>query len=157
MTIIERAERNVSRRLVLKAGAAIGGGLMIGWRWESSTAASAEAPTLFAPNAFVRIDRQGKVSIVSPGEMAEMGQGVYTALPMLVAEELDADNEQRDCRAFRHRMTSCTATHFSVARRQRAIRLQFVAFTCPCARPARRRAPCWSRLLQRSSMWMRMR
>jgi isoquinoline 1-oxidoreductase beta subunit len=85
---IERAERNVSRRLVLKAGAAIGGGLMIGWRWESSTAAAEDA-TPFAPNAFVRIDRQGKVSIVSP--MAEMGQGVYTALPMLVAEELDAD------------------------------------------------------------------
>ena len=88
-TIIERAEHNVSRRLVLKAGAAIGGGLMIGWRWESSTAAAADDATLFAPNAFVRIDRQGKVSIVSP--MAEMGQGVYTALPMLVAEELDAD------------------------------------------------------------------
>jgi isoquinoline 1-oxidoreductase beta subunit len=89
MTIIERAERNVSRRFVLKAGAAIGGGLMIGWRWESSTAAAAEDATLFAPNAFVRIDRQGKVSIVSP--MAEMGQGVYTALPMLVAEDLDVD------------------------------------------------------------------
>jgi isoquinoline 1-oxidoreductase subunit beta len=88
-TIIERAEHNVSRRLVLKAGAAIGGGLMIGWRWESSTAAAADDATLFAPNAFVRINRQGKVSIVSP--MAEMGQGVYTALPMLVAEELDAD------------------------------------------------------------------
>jgi isoquinoline 1-oxidoreductase subunit beta len=88
-TIIERAEHNVSRRLVLKAGAAIGGGLMIGWRWEGSTAAAADDATLFAPNAFVRIDRQGKVSIVSP--MAEMGQGVYTALPMLVAEELDAD------------------------------------------------------------------
>ena len=88
-TIIERAEHNVSRRLVLKAGAAIGGGLMIGWRWESSTSTAADDATLFTPNAFVRIDRQGKVSIVSP--MAEMGQGVYTALPMLVAEELDAD------------------------------------------------------------------
>ena len=82
-------EHSVSRRLVLKAGAAIGGGLMIGWRWECSTKAAADDATLFAPNAFVRIDRQGKVSIVSP--MAEMGQGVYTALPMLVAEELDAD------------------------------------------------------------------
>ncbi len=88
-TIIERVKHDVSRRLVLKAGAAIGGGLMIGWRWESSTATAAEDASVFAPNAFVRIDRQGKVSIVSP--MAEMGQGVYTALPMLVAEELDAD------------------------------------------------------------------
>ena len=42
-----------------------------------------------ALSAYVRIDREGKVSIVSP--MAEMGQGVYTSLPMLVAEELDAD------------------------------------------------------------------
>ena len=88
-TNIERVKHDVSRRLVLKAGAAIGGGLMIGWRWESSTATAAEDASVFAPNAFVRIDRQGKVSIVSP--MAEMGQGVYTALPMLVAEELDAD------------------------------------------------------------------
>ena len=86
---MRRVEHSVSRRLVLKAGAAIGGGLMIGWRWECSTKAAADDATLFAPNAFVRIDRQGKVSIVSP--MAEMGQGVYTALPMLVAEELDAD------------------------------------------------------------------
>ena len=88
-TIIGHAEHSVSRRLFLKAGAAIGGGLMIGWRWESSTAAAADDAPPFAPNAFVRIDRLGKVSIVSP--MAEMGQGVYTALPMLVAEELDAD------------------------------------------------------------------
>src|SRR5262249_47264494 len=88
-TTIERVEHNVTRRLVLKAGAAIGGGLMIGWRGENSAAAAADEPSVFAPNAFVRNDRQGKGSIGSPN--AEMGQGVYTALPMLVAEELDAD------------------------------------------------------------------
>ena len=82
--------RAVSRRFVLKAGAAIGGGLMIGWNWETSAAEPAEVPApLDALNAYVRIDRGGKVRIVSP--MAEMGQGVYTALPMLVAEELDVD------------------------------------------------------------------
>jgi isoquinoline 1-oxidoreductase subunit beta len=88
-SIIERRERNVSRRFVLKAGAAIGGGLMIGWMPEGYAAdAPADAQPL-PPDAYVRIDRQGKVTIVSP--MAEMGQGVYTALPMLVAEELDVD------------------------------------------------------------------
>ncbi len=82
-------ERNVSRRFVLKAGAAIGGGLMIGWVPAGCSAdAPAEAQPL-PPDAYVHIDRQGKVTIVSP--MAEMGQGVYTALPMLVAEELDVD------------------------------------------------------------------
>lgn len=82
--------QSVSRRFVLKAGAAIGGGLMIGWNWDASAAAEADVSApVGALNAYVSIDRRGKVSIVSP--MAEMGQGVYTALPMLVAEELDAD------------------------------------------------------------------
>ena len=88
-SISEYHERNVSRRFVLKAGAAIGGGLMIGWVPAGCSAdAPAEAQPL-PPDAYVHIDRQGKVTIVSP--MAEMGQGVYTALPMLVAEELDVD------------------------------------------------------------------
>ena len=85
--IIERHARTVSRRFVLKAGAAVGGGLMIGWVPEGN-AAEGDAK-LLPPDAYVRIDGQGKVTIVSP--MAEMGQGVYTALPMLVAEELDVD------------------------------------------------------------------
>ena len=46
----------------------------------------------FAPNAFIRIDQSGKTTLVMP--QVEMGQGVYTALPMILAEELDADFAQ---------------------------------------------------------------
>jgi len=77
---------SLSRRHFLQVGAAIGGGLMLGWVPEGQAASGSE---LFAPNAFIRLDRQGKVTVVSP--MIEMGQGTYTSLPMLVAEELDVD------------------------------------------------------------------
>ena len=43
----------------------------------------------FAPNAFIRIDHAGRTTLVMP--QVEMGQGVYTAIPMILAEELDAD------------------------------------------------------------------
>src|SRR5580693_5910263 len=43
----------------------------------------------FAPNAFIRIDHAGKTTLVMP--QVEMGQGVYTAIPMILADELDAD------------------------------------------------------------------
>jgi isoquinoline 1-oxidoreductase subunit beta len=46
-------------------------------------------PVTFAPNAFIRIDEQGVVTLIIP--QVEMGQGVYTSLSMIVAEELDAD------------------------------------------------------------------
>ncbi len=77
----------LSRRRFLQAGAAFGGGLMIGWV-EPAEAEPGSAPVVdFAPNAFIKIDRDGKVTVISP--MIEMGQGTYTSLPMLVAEELD--------------------------------------------------------------------
>jgi isoquinoline 1-oxidoreductase beta subunit len=79
----------LSRRHFLFAGAAAGGGMMIGW------APTAEAQTkdisTLTPGAYIRIDPQNKVTIVSP--MIEMGQGTFTALPMLIAEELDIDVE----------------------------------------------------------------
>ena len=80
----------------LKAGAAVGGGLA-----HPARPAAALRPALgggrsvaprFAPNAFLRIDRQGTVTLVMP--MVEMGQGTYTALPMLLAEELEVDLDQ---------------------------------------------------------------
>jgi isoquinoline 1-oxidoreductase subunit beta len=43
----------------------------------------------FAPNAFIRIDRQGSVTLIMP--QVEMGQGTYTSISMILAEELDAD------------------------------------------------------------------
>src|SRR6202030_2319077 len=57
----------------------------------SITEAKAETAP-FAPNAFIRIDRQGDVTLVMP--MAEMGQGVYTAMAMLLAEELEVGLDQ---------------------------------------------------------------
>ena len=87
----EVMDRTVSRRAFLHAGAAVGGGLMIGWSLPAGTlpAGAASHAQPFAPDAFIRIDRAGKVTFISP--MIEMGQGTYTSLPMLVAEELDVD------------------------------------------------------------------
>jgi isoquinoline 1-oxidoreductase beta subunit len=84
------------RRDFLRASLAAGGGLLLSLWWPSS--ARAEAPGAddaagdaedFAPNAFVRIAPDGQVTVIV--NKAEMGQGVSTSLPMLVAEELDAD------------------------------------------------------------------
>ena len=78
---------NTSRRdfLKLSVGAAVGGGLLIGF----GLPARGQNATLFAPNAFLRIDRAGKVTFVMP--YVEMGQGTYTSIPMLIAEELEVD------------------------------------------------------------------
>src|SRR5215813_7580746 len=80
-----------SRRRFLTATSAIGGGLLLGFvlpgRGEVRDTLTTDAP--FTPNAFLRIDRTGKVTFVSP--MIEMGQGTYTSLPMLIAEELEVD------------------------------------------------------------------
>ncbi len=76
-----------TRRALLKAGAAAAGGLLLGFHMPFAQAAGAEAEVL-APNAFIRIDRQGKVTLIMP--QVEMGQGVYTSIAMILAEELDA-------------------------------------------------------------------
>src|SRR5258705_7806609 len=85
---------NVSRRSILIGGAAVAGGLVIGLRLlprglaSSPSAAAVDVPR-FNPTAFVSIDETGLVTIVA--HRSEMGQGVRTALPMAVADELEAD------------------------------------------------------------------
>ena len=82
---------NVSRRDFLKSGAVAGGGLVLGLYVASGNrlTAATQATGTFAPNAFLRIGTDDLVTVIV--NHSEMGQGVYTALPMLVAEELDAD------------------------------------------------------------------
>jgi isoquinoline 1-oxidoreductase subunit beta len=82
-----------SRRTFLAVGAAAGGGLLLsvsapGWLGSAQAADGAD----FAPNAFVRIGRDGQVTLVMA--QVEMGQGTYTSMPMLIAEELEVDLAQ---------------------------------------------------------------
>ena len=81
----------VKRREFLKFSLAASGGLLIGvYLPGASKLASAEESTnAFMPNAFVRIGTDERVTVIV--NHSEMGQGVYTSLPMLLAEELDAD------------------------------------------------------------------
>jgi isoquinoline 1-oxidoreductase beta subunit len=76
-----------TRREFLQAGAATGGALWVGFHIPQAFGAASGAP--FAPDAFIRIDQQGAVTLVMP--QVEMGQGVYTSISMILAEELDAD------------------------------------------------------------------
>jgi isoquinoline 1-oxidoreductase subunit beta len=80
----------LSRRTLLKVGAATAGGLLLGFElWPARAAMQAAASAAeFVPNAFIRIDRTSKITLIIP--QAEMGQGVYTSLAMILAEELDA-------------------------------------------------------------------
>ncbi|MGA2128315.1 MAG: xanthine dehydrogenase family protein molybdopterin-binding subunit [Xanthobacteraceae bacterium] len=80
----------LSRRKFLQAGAAAGGGLMLSLSlpFASRKGEAAEAEG-FAPNAFIRIGLDGQIVLTMP--YVEMGQGTYTAIPMLIAEELEVD------------------------------------------------------------------
>jgi isoquinoline 1-oxidoreductase beta subunit len=92
-TMIARTvSEKMQRRNFLKLSVAAGGGLLIGFQFPGiSTLASAQQsnPGPFMPNAFVRIGTDERVTVIV--NHSEMGQGVYTSLPMLLAEELDAD------------------------------------------------------------------
>jgi isoquinoline 1-oxidoreductase subunit beta len=79
----------LSRRDFLTAGVAAGAGLVIGFYLPHG---SSPAKSTFAPNAYLKIAPDGKITIVVA--RSEMGQGVRTSLPMILAEELEADWKQ---------------------------------------------------------------
>jgi isoquinoline 1-oxidoreductase beta subunit len=84
----------VSRRTILTGGLA--GGFLLAFHLplraltpNEPVQAPDDTSGKFAPNAFIRIDEAGHTTLVMP--QVEMGQGVYTAVAMILAEELDAD------------------------------------------------------------------
>ncbi|OLB17034.1 MAG: aldehyde dehydrogenase [Gemmatimonadetes bacterium 13_2_20CM_69_8] len=89
--------RELSRRTFLQTGAAVGGGLLLGFTLPPLSPLSPLPPRVrndgpFAPNAFIRIDRDGRVTLMM--HKVEMGQGTYTSMPMLLAEELEVELSQ---------------------------------------------------------------
>ena len=84
---------SLSRRSFLWAGAAAGGGLMLSLTLPFANGC-AEAADVdgFVPYAFIRIERDGQIVLTMP--YVEMGQGTYTSIPMLIAEELEVDLNQ---------------------------------------------------------------
>jgi isoquinoline 1-oxidoreductase subunit beta len=87
--------KGISRRGVLRGSLA--GGFVLALHLPVRAANEPEqgaddAAGQFAPNAFIRIDHSGKTTLVMP--QVEMGQGIYTAVAMILAEELDADYSQ---------------------------------------------------------------
>jgi isoquinoline 1-oxidoreductase beta subunit len=78
----------LSRREFVAAGVAAGAGLVIGFYLPHGNSSG----STFAPNAYLKITPDGKITIVVA--RSEMGQGVRTSLPMILAEELEADWKQ---------------------------------------------------------------
>src|SRR6202035_3450765 len=92
MAVVQRTSAAVSRRALLTGGLA--GGFLRAFHVPARGVNEPVQPPddtagKFAPNAFIRIDNAGKTTLVMP--QVEMGQGVYTSIPMILAEELDAD------------------------------------------------------------------
>jgi len=81
----------LSRRDFMQAGAAAGGGLMLSLSLPFGNS-EAKAADAFVPNAFIRIGSDGQIVLIMP--YVEMGQGTYTSIPMLIAEELEVDLNQ---------------------------------------------------------------
>src|SRR6266478_2574067 len=91
----KKTSEQVSRRALLTGGLA--GGFLLAFHLPVRAVNEPVQPPdvtdgKFAPNAFIRIDATGHTTLVMP--QVEMGQGVYTAVAMILAEELDADFSQ---------------------------------------------------------------
>src|SRR5256886_2302252 len=84
-----RASSNVTRREFLETATVAGAGLVIGFHIPAGARFGPTPVAPFTPNAWLRINPDESVLVMV--DRSEMGQGVTTSLPMLLAEELEAD------------------------------------------------------------------
>lgn len=88
--------QKVTRRDFIRASSIAGGGLLLAYHFGTATGLNAQEPSDtdqdFSPNAFIRITPEGIITIFAKNP--EMGQGVKTSLPMIIAEELEVDFDQ---------------------------------------------------------------
>lgn len=112
---------SINRRSFLQGSASLGAGLVIGFHVKPKSAlAQAPAPANYPPNAFVRIGTDNTVTVIS--KHTEMGQGIYTGLATIIAEELDADWSQLrtesapvDAQVYAHLMLGVQGTGGSMS------------------------------------------
>ena len=144
----------LSRREFLVLTEAAGAGLILGW-----TPVMSAAGTEFKPNALLKIDTSGNVTIWAP--KPDMGEGTYTSLPMIIAEELGVEAKDLE-KSFALRALGSTesngyvyfnfwssgpaADRFRVVMMERRNELRAGAFALRDAegRFDRRRAPDWN-------------
>ncbi len=81
-----------SRRDFLKTSSLATGGLIMGFALPGAKVEAQAAGTVYTPNAWVHIADNNTITLISA--RSEMGQGVYTSMPMLIAEELNVDIKQ---------------------------------------------------------------
>jgi isoquinoline 1-oxidoreductase beta subunit len=95
MTAAKNTRADLGRRHFLIGAAVVGAGLYVGFRvarTREERAAVGHTTANFTPNAFVRIGPDDVITVIIG--KSEMGQGVYTGLPMVLAEELDVNPSQ---------------------------------------------------------------
>src|ERR1051326_3577017 len=81
--------RSINRRTFLQVTAMGGGGMLLGLYFKPSLFGQGQAAVIPSPNPFIRIPPYGIVTIIAKNP--EIGQGVKTSLPMIIADELDVD------------------------------------------------------------------
>ena len=133
-------DTNISRRGFVAGGAGLTFAFTLGGFGRGGEALGATQPTKL--NALCTIAADNTVTIVCPA--AEMGQGVYTSLPLILAEELDADWSKvktefapANPKLYGNPHKVSTVRHRSPRPASRC-----PAISCRCASPARRRARC---------------